>query len=165
MEPTTLDCQGYRKLLAAVELDEKTSPGFHKYRAKLAWIITRATHYAEKTGIPAEQILDAWEAKRKYWYMNYYQESNQPEVKDETVKIFDTTEELMASIGNSGFRCPYCSGTSRSPYACDSGSIVDGKPCDWKVYGLFGHLGKGISVFVKDKLTGESIFMPIAWER
>jgi len=29
---------------------------------------------------------------------------------------------------------------------------------------LFGDLGKGIFVFCKDKVAGETIFMPIAWE-
>jgi hypothetical protein len=29
---------------------------------------------------------------------------------------------------------------------------------------LFGDLGKGVFVYCKDRLAGESIFMPIAWE-
>jgi len=32
------------------------------------------------------------------------------------------------------------------------------------VYGLFGSLGKGVSIFIKDKLANEHIFMPIIWE-
>jgi hypothetical protein len=43
--------------------------------------------------------------------------------------------------------------------------VADGKTCDWKVYGLFGHLGKGIFVFVKEKVAGKNIFMPVAWEQ
>lgn len=53
---------------------------------------------------------------------------------------------------------------TKSPYVCDSGVKVKGDVCNWKVYGLFGHLGKGVSVFVKDKLRIEKLFMPIAWE-
>lgn len=36
--------------------------------------------------------------------------------------------------------------------------------CNWKVYGLFGHLGKGLYVFAKDVAQGEQVFMPLAWE-
>lgn len=160
-----LDCGGYRKLLDAVKRDEETSAGMHDYRSKLAWIVARARHYAEKTGLAAEDILDAWEDRRDYWYMNYYQECNQPALSDDSVRVFDTLEDLRDSIGGAGFRCPLCGGVSRSPYECDSGNRVDGKPCDWKVYGLFRDLGKGVSVYVKEKLAGERMFMPVAWER
>jgi hypothetical protein len=53
---------------------------------------------------------------------------------------------------------------SQSPYECASGIKKEGKACGWKVYGLLGHLGKGVSVFVKEKLELESLFMPVAWE-
>jgi hypothetical protein len=160
----TLDCDGYRKLLAAVQKDLDRGDKWHNYRAKLAWAVSRASHYAEKTGLTPEAILDAWEAKRDYWYMNFYQECNQPEIKADKVRVFATTEELMTSIGNAGFRCPYCAGVSKSPYTCNTGLMVAGKPCDWKVYGLFGHLGKGIYVFVTEQINGGNIFMPVAWE-
>lgn len=165
-----LDCAGYRKLLASVERDEQQYPGqsAHDYRGKLAWVLARARHYAEKTGLTPESILDAWEERRTYWYMNYYQECNQPEIKGDTVRVFDTVAELLASIGSTGFRCPACEGVSKSPYECTTGLPMKGKgkqqTCNWKVYGLFGHLGKGVSVYVKEKLAGESLFMPVAWE-
>lgn len=50
----------------------------HKYCDKYKWVLDRAKHYAEKTGRTTEEILQAWESKRTYWYMNYYQECNQP---------------------------------------------------------------------------------------
>ena len=53
------ECVGYKKLLAAVEHDEEKSKGFHGYRAKLAWIIGRAAHYSEMTGLDAADILDS----------------------------------------------------------------------------------------------------------
>lgn len=157
-------CEGYKKLLAAVgeneNRDNKDGRGrfFHDYRGKLAWTVARATHYADKTGIPAADILDAWERSRNYWYMNFYQESNQPEIKDDNVRVFDTVEAMLASVGKAGFRCPMCRAISKSPYEC---SVA---PCDWKVYGLFRALGKGVYVFVKEKIAGELLFMPIAWE-
>lgn len=159
-----LDCDGYRKLLAAVERDEKESSGFHDYRAKLAWIVARTKHYAEKTGLTAEAILDAWEKDRTYWYMNYYQESQQPEIKG-NARVFETVEDLRKSIGNAGFRCPACGGVSKSPYTCDTGkNMSPGKVCDWKSWGLLGTMGKGASVYVKSELRGSNIFMPVAWE-
>lgn len=159
-------CEGYLKLKEAVLKDQREAPGFHDYEKKLNWIIERAEHYAEKTGIAAEDILNAWEQKRGYWYMNYYQDCNQPLIKDERVRIFDSTDDLLQSIGKNGFRCPACNGVSQSPYDCDSGlELSKGKICNWKVYGLFSDLGKGVYVFVKDKIQGERIFMPNAWEK
>ena len=53
-------------------------------------------------------------------------------------------------------RCPSCGKVTADPYEC--------KACGWKVYGLFGDMGKGVFVYVKDKLKGDNIFMPISWE-
>jgi hypothetical protein len=138
---------------------------FHSYCDKFKWIVDRAKHYEQKTGIPYLDIIDAWESNRTYWYENYYQEANQPEIKGDNVRVFDTVEQMKESIGDNGFRCPCCGGISTSPYECDSGIIKNNKKCDWKSYGLFGTLGKGVSVFCKDKIKGETFFMPIAWEK
>lgn len=121
------------------------------------WAIARAKHYGERTNTPWEKILESWEEQRDYWYLNYYQECNQPEIKDAKVRIFDTVEDLLKSAGKE-FRCPACSGVSKSAYKCTC------EKCDWKAYGLFGTMGKGITVFVKDRLVVNEIFMPIAWE-
>lgn len=177
---------GYEKLKAAIEHDcnDKGSCGcfnpngcnvpghrkdgkscFHSYCDKFKWVIDRAKHYGEKLGLNWEDILDAWEEKRGYWYMNYYQEGNQPEIKGDRVRVFETVEDMLQSIGDKKFRCPMCGGISTNPYECDSGiEMRKGKICDWKVYGLFGDLGKGVFVYCKDKLRGEHIFMPVAWE-
>lgn len=152
------ECEGYKHLLAAVERDEGRWPKGHDYRGKLAWAVARAQHYAEKTGLQATEILDAWEKGRDYWYMNYYQESNQPTIQGERVRVFDTVDGMLAAIGKPEFRCPKCNGVSSSPYECSV------EPCDWKVYGLFRDLGKGVYVFVKEKVRGELLFMPLAWE-
>jgi hypothetical protein len=161
----SLDCEGFRKLLAAVEHDEGKSPHFHNYRQKLEWAVERAKHYAQKTGLTPEAVLDAWEGKRSYWYMNFYQEANQPSIESDNVRVFETVDELLSSIGKTGFRCPNCEAVTKSPYKCESGALAHGKVCDWKVYGLFGHMGKGVSVFVKEKLAIEQLFMPVAWEQ
>jgi len=156
---------GYEKLKAAVESDLKRREG-ERCSKKLEWVIDRAKHYEEKTGIPWNEILDSWEEKRNYWYMNYYQDCNQPEIKGDKVRVFETVKDMTDSLAEKKFRCPSCGGISASPYKCNSGKFVDKntKACDWNVGGLFGDLGKGIFVFCKDKVAGETIFMPIAWE-
>lgn len=144
---------------------------FHKYCNQFKWVIDRANHYAEKLGIPAAEILDSWEKRRSYWYMNYYQDCNQPLIEADNVRVFNNVAEMLESIGENKFRCPLCGGVSTNPYECNSGVIVskikDGKdgPCNWKVYGLFGDLGKGTFVYCKYELRGERIFMPLSWEK
>jgi hypothetical protein len=131
---------------------------------KFKWIIDRAKHYEEKTGLSWEKILDAWEKKRDYWYVNYYQDSNQPLIESDKVRVFDTVDDLLKSVGKEGFICPACGGISTDPYTCNSGKkMSNGKVCDWKVYGLFGDLGKGVHIYCKDKLGGDNIFMPVKW--
>lgn len=170
--------EGYKKLLASVEHDHKTQPRFHDYNEKLAWVLDRAQHYADKTGLSQVDILNSWEKLRDYWYMNYYQDANLPLIEGERVKVFDVIEDLHKSVAGFGFRCPACDGASRDPYACDSGLkkmvtkgkgkkaklVESDKVCDWKVYGLFGDLGKGVYVFVKAEMRGNRVFKPIAWE-
>lgn len=163
--------EGYQKLRAAILGDTKSGWSEKDRLEKLEFAVERAKHYEEKTGIPAGEMLTAWENARRYWYMNYYQNSNQPLIEGDTVRVFDTTEQMLESIGKDGFRCPNCNGVTTDPYECKSGLKVpllnSGEKletCNWKVYGLFRSLGKGVYVFVKSELKGEHIFMPIAWE-
>lgn len=128
------------------------------------WVIKRAEHYAEKTGLHVDEILNAWEEDRNYWHLNYYQESNQPEIKGDDVRVFDTVKEMLDSIGDKKFRCPACNQITTNPYECNSGHVTQEKICDWKSYGLFGTMGKGATVFVKEKIKIDTFFMPIAWE-
>lgn len=158
------ECEAYKKLLAAVEKDASENK-LHDYRGKLDWVIARAKHYSEKTGIDVCEILNAWEKDRNYWYMNYYQDCNQPLLDADTVRVFENTEVLKKAICEPKFRCPRCEGISTNPYECDSGKEIEkGKVCDWKVWGLFGDLGKGAFIFVKSELRGQKIFMPLSWE-
>lgn len=138
---------------------------FHEYCDKFKWAVDRAKHYGERLNLNWEDILTSWEQDRSYWYMNYYQDSEQPEIKGDKVRTFETVEEMLNKIGEKKFRCPACKGISTSPYRCNSGKeAVKGKACDWSVGGLFGDLGEGIFVYCKDKLKGETIFMPVSWE-
>lgn len=164
------ECEGYKKLKAAILADTKSGRSESERMQKLEFAVSRAQHYEQKTGVPASEVLTAWENGRNYWYMNYYQDAEQPLIEGDSVRVFETTDELVQAIGKNGFRCPNCNGISKSPYACDSGvklKLINSKgpePCNWKVGGLFRALGKGVYVFVKAELKGEMIFMPIAWE-
>ena len=162
--------KGYEKLSAAVERDCAEAGGklhtdgccncgvtcFHKYCDKFKWVIDRAKAYGGALGVDWLAVLDSWEEDRSYWYMNYYQDCNQPEIKGERTRVFDTLEEYREAVGKPEFRCPSCGKITADPY--------EGKACGWKVYGLLGDLGKGVFVYVKEKLKGENIFMPVAWE-
>lgn len=176
--------RGYKKLKEAVLNDIQKYDGifnpngcnqcgakcFNEYCDKFKWIIDRVKNYAEKTGIPWEELLDKWEDNRDYWYMNYYQEAYYPELNEE-VKVFKTIEDLKKSVGNLGFRCPYCNGISSKGTKCDSGLMVKlinkkGKhPCNWSAGGLFRTLGKGAVIFIKEIGIPVEIFTPIAWEK
>jgi hypothetical protein len=149
------ELKGIDKLKAAVEKDQKKSPNFHDYYAKLDWVIERAKHYQSKTGVPYLEIINKWEENRDYWYMNYYQDSNQPLLTDENVHVFDTVEDFKKAVGTDGFYCPKCGNISKSPYDC----LYD--KCDWKSYGFFKTMGKGVFVFIKNEMLGNEIFEPV----
>lgn len=160
----------WKKLQQAADRDQRESPGFHDYAAKLEWIKARVAHYEEKTGIPGEKILERWEADRSYWYMNFYQDANQPTL--DKVRVFPTVEVLRESVGDKGFRCPSCGGVSKDSTECDSGLMIgEGKKahvCNWKAYGFLGTMGKGVDILVIDTPDGGfrqgHYFMPVAWE-
>ena len=135
-----------------------------EYCEKFKWVINRAKQYQEKLNIPWTDILKSWENDRNYWYLNYYQNANQPKIQSDKARVFESVDEMIKSIREKKFRCPACGGISTNPYECNSGIEVKGKKCNWKVYGFFGDLGKGVYVYCKDKLRGETIFMPVSWE-
>lgn len=127
-----------------------------EYCDKFKWIVDRAKHYAEKTRMPYTEILRGWEEDRRYWFMNFYQEGNQPKIKDEKVHIFETIEEYRNSLKGNGFICPKCGTETDNPQLCS---------CGWKSFALLGTLGKGVTVFIKENVSMAEIFMPIAWAK
>lgn len=131
---------------------------FHDYCGKFKWIMDRAEMYAKLTGKTKEEVVEAWENQRTYWYMNFYQESNQPEIKLDGMKIIlfdDWTKTLEQKFGKDSkgwkFKCASC-GNIQSPqdfidagfieesenayYNC-IGRLVKDKGCDWTLGGLF----------------------------
>ena len=113
-----IELKGFERLQAAVKSDEEKEPNFYDYQDKLAWVVDRAKHYQEKTGIPYLEIIEKWEENRDYWYMNYYQDANQPLLTDENVCVFDTVDDFKKAVGQDGFYCPKCEGISKKPYEC-----------------------------------------------
>ncbi len=139
-----------------------------RFETKLQWIRERVEHYSEVLGFKKEDILQAFENKRKYWAANYYQEANFPKL-DDKVKIFETQEELMESIKSKQFICPACNQIQLNPYECKSGyKDENGKVCDWKSYGLFGTAGKGFRFTIKESFLEkpmiDEVFMPVEFK-
>lgn len=147
------------------KMGEERAENLEKY------LRNKLEEYSNALGLPQEDILNSWEKERSYSAINYYQEANQPSIKNENVRVFETVEDMNKSITSYEFRCPACGGISTNPYRCNSGAEISkatkkkpAKICDWKVYGLFGDLGKGTFVYCKDKVKGETIFTPLCWE-
>jgi hypothetical protein len=85
----------------------------HDYCGKYKWIMDRAKHYAEVCGSTVESVIEEWEKARTYWYMNYYQECNQPLIKGENIIMYDAwIAELTKRFGEDSkqwkFKCPAC---------------------------------------------------------
>ena len=139
--------------------------GEERRKSVLDLLAQKLPHYSEKLGIPQEQILLAWEKARNVNTVNWYQQANFPDL-DEVI-VLDTLDQFKEKFPSGKSICPACGGISNDYYVCDSGKPMDkkGKICDWKVYGLFGDMGKGVRVFVKDKFFEHpkptTIFKPI----
>lgn len=84
----------------------------HRYCDKYKWVLDRAKHYNELTGKPVEKVIEAWENARTYWYMNYYQECNQPHLENNAFLFYDDWVDMLnkrfGSFSNWTFKCPNC---------------------------------------------------------
>lgn len=47
--------------------------------SKLKWVLDRADAYADACKVKRDDVLKAWETKRNYWWLNFYQDCNQPD--------------------------------------------------------------------------------------
>lgn len=132
------------------------------------FIRAKCDQYAAALYLPPLDVLKLMEKKRSYNACNYYQEHTFPALGE--VRVFDQISDLMKSLVERRFRCPHCKQESTDPYECNSGhKMQDGKPCNWKSYGLFRTMGKGVRIAVKSTFNErgiviDEIFMPIAWE-
>jgi hypothetical protein len=120
--------------------------------------------YSAVLSIPEPNLLAAFERRRNYSAINYYQESNFPNLSG--VVLLNDLDEFKQRYPSGKYLCPACGGESSNPYECDTGRPVNnGKPCDWKSYGLFGTMGKGMRIAFRSKFLEhgkiEEIFKPI----
>lgn len=105
--------------------------------------------YAKGLNLPKGKLLQAIEENRNYCAVNFYQECNFPKLSN--VLIFSTRQDLWKKFSSGKYICPRCDHITTDPYECNSGALMENKKvCDWKSYGLFGTLGKGINVIVLD---------------
>ena len=128
---------------------------FHDYCAKYKWVIERANHYAEKIGKTVDEVMKIWETDRSYWYMNYYQECNQPLLNSERIINYeDWLSEIKSRFGEDSkkwaFKCPSCGNIQTAQDFVDNGlgehkdnvyfncigRYMKGKGCDWSLGGL-----------------------------
>lgn len=90
---------GYKSLKAAYIEDIKRSWRNKKEgRKKFQWVIDRAKHHAYHKGVSIWTILNFWESKRDYWWLNYYQNMNQPKL---------IKNKILKPIGVKGIRKHY----------------------------------------------------------
>ncbi len=148
----------------------KSSKGFHKSSIDemVTFINSMLSDYSAWLGISESELLERMEKIRDITAPNFYQRSKFPQLKE--VTLFDTTDDLRKAIGDRGFRCPKCGQESKDYQACDSILLDDeGNNCNWKAYGLFGTMGKGLTVAVKEQFLKLpqvwDIFMPINMEK
>lgn len=84
-------CQskGYNSLKAAYIHDvQKEWRSKAELLKKFYWVIGRAKHYAHHTGKDIDSVLGEWENERTYWWLNYYQDCNQPKIHTNSVKSY-----------------------------------------------------------------------------
>lgn len=126
--------------------------GFSGKEKYIAFIQSTVEHYAQVLALPKLDILRSFEASRDYSAPNYYQESTFPRLDVGDVLIVDNLDDFRRRFPSGHYRCPCCNGISTNAYTCNSGLLV-GTPeshvCDWKAYGLFRTMGKGLRVVLK----------------
>ena len=95
---------GYKSLKAAYVSDvteRRKSRSKAEYLRKFNWVIARAKHYAYHTNTAIEVVLYNWESKRTYWWLNYYQDCNQP-------KLISNSKIPMGLAGTRKYYSTYC---------------------------------------------------------
>lgn len=119
--------------------------------------------YAAVLGLTPDEVLAAIEAKRGVTAPNYYQDANFPRL--DGVRVFDSPIAFAEAFPSGRYVCPACDGISTSAYECDAGTVRKDKVCNWKSYGLFGTMGKGLRAIVKSTFLESprvhEIFMPV----
>lgn len=128
-----------------------------------AFLAEMLNEYSAVLGESEADLLTAFENRRNYSAINYYQRANFPKL--DGVMLLADMAEFRSKYPSGKYICPACSGESTDPYECDSGKQLDTKPCNWKSYGLFRTMGKGLRIAFRTKFLEhprvEEIFMPV----
>ncbi len=151
--------KGIESLMAAFEddVERDSMRSEEELRVTLDFALKRAQEYATVLGMTRNEVLELWERNRDYWWLNYYQDANQPKLDSErTIAIVDDPQQFLEETKDSGYRCPKCGDISKKPEDC---------ACGWKSYGLFGCLGKGLYFINRTNLASGEVFFPVAWEK
>ena len=147
----------YEEIIEQARLSWTGKTGDERAESVKKILDTRLENYHKVTGISKDEILIAFEKARNVNTVNFYQSSKFPLLED--VYVFETIEDYKKEFPSGKYVCPKCEKESNDPYECSQ------KKCDWKVYGLFGDLGKGIKVIIKDSFLENpvpiNIFKPI----
>ena len=115
----------------------------------------RSQHYAEVLGITKLEVLKAWEARRDYSAINFYQDAKQPKL--ENCHVYENKKALQDDLEGELFQCPSCEHHTKNPYECDY------KDCDWKVYGFLDFGSEFILLKDTPPWVPEKIFKPVKW--
>ena len=97
--------KGYQSLKAAYSYDVQNSRRTKEELLRhFNWVMGRAKHYALQQARSIEDVLNEWEANRDYWWLNFYQESNQPKLvrtlKPRGIKGFRAYMKTHTFYGN-----------------------------------------------------------------
>lgn len=106
--------KGYESLTASYRHWAEREPGRKdEWKQKYEWALGRAQQYADHLGVTRDEVLTAWEQERDYWYVNYYQESNQPDLMGHNAVTLEQWEAEGERLYGKNhlewrFRCPTC---------------------------------------------------------
>ncbi|MBO4499175.1 MAG: hypothetical protein J5732_02850 [Bacteroidaceae bacterium] len=154
--------KGYESLSASYRYWAEREPGrAQEWKKKFDWALERAQQYADRLGVDREKVLEAWESDRDYWYVNYYQESNQPSLEGKNVVTLAEWEaEGERLYGKERlewkFRCPACGNVQTARMFKDAGKdphlcyincasrygLGGRKDCKWTTGGLLNIGGR-----------------------
>jgi len=116
----------------------------------IKFISERIPQYSNIIGKSDLEFLTTYAKARRVNYTNWFNDSYLPDLSN--VIILDTIQSFRDKFPSGKYICPCCDGETTDYQECNSGIEVDGRKCNWKVYGLFGDLGKGVRVIIKDKM-------------
>lgn len=140
----------------------KYADGSRRFDKEIAWIDQMIRNYAEVLNMPIDEVVERMESGRQYWWPNYYQPCNFPELSSKSILgIFKTYDEFRdyAKEHWDGFVCPKCGAISQHPQECVH-RINKDNVCDWCAYGLLDISNLGVIV-LESGLKKIPIFKPV----